>query len=140
MLLEIPSVFPTSATWYHIAATFDGSVTLGARLKLYVDDVEVTGTTQVYNGGLASIPSASVSGYSPKQGIGGLVDVSLGGTPTGTIRYSFDGLVDDARAWPSYILSAGDITWLASGRGVAGGPPAWLPYFAQPQTFIGLGT
>ena len=140
MLLEIPSVLSTSATWYHVAATFDGSVTLGARLKIYVDDVEVTGTTQVYNGGLSTIPYASVSGISPPQAIGGLVDVSLYGTPSGTIRHPFDGLVDDARAWPSYILSADDITWLASGRGVAGGPPDWLPYFAQPQTFIGLGT
>lgn len=139
MLLEVASVFPTSSTWYHVAATFDGSLAPGSRLKLFVDDSPVTGTTQVYNGGLTNVPYSSVAGTSPPQAIGGLVDVSLGGAPTGTIRYSFDGLLDDARAWPSYLLTADDLTWLASARGVAGGPPDWLPYFAQPQTFIGLG-
>ena len=139
MLLEVVNVLPTSSTWYHVAVTFDGTLATGSRLKLFVDDSPATGTTQVYNGGLTNVPYASVSGTPPQQAIGGLVDVSLGGAPTGTIRYSFDGLVDDARAWPNYVLTADDLTWLASGRGVAGGPRDWLPYFAQPQTFIGLG-
>lgn len=139
MMLEVASVLPTSSTWYHVAATFDGTLAPGSRLKLFVDDVAKTGTTQVYNGGLTSVPQASVSGIWPPQGVGGLVEVSLYGTPSGTIRHPFDGLVDDARAWPNYVLTADDLTWLASARGVAGGPADWLPYFAQPQTFIGIG-
>ena len=139
MLLEVASVLPTSSTWYHVAAIFDGSLATGSRLKLYVDDVQGSGVVQSYNGGLTTVPSSSVGGYSPPQAIGGLVETATGGTPTGTIRYSFDGLVDDARAWPNTVLTADDLTWLASARGVAGGPPDWLPYFAQPQTFIGLG-
>lgn len=142
LTLEVSNVLPTAATWYHVAAVFNGSLTMADRLKLYVDGSQVAGTT-VPNwslGGLTTVPNATVAGPLPPQAIGGMVEVSTYGTPTGTIYFPFDGLVDDARAWPSYILSADDITWLASGRGVAGGPPSWLPYFAQPQTFIGLGT
>ena len=141
LTLEVSNVLPTAATWYHVAAGFDGSLTMADRLKLYVDGSQVAGTT-VPNwslGGLTAVPYATIIGSLPPQAIGGMVEVSVLGTPSGNIYFPFDGLVDDARAWPNTVLTADDLTWLASARGVAGGPPDWLPYFAQPQTFIGLG-
>ena len=143
LTINVSSVLPTSATWYHVAAIFDGSLTEADRIKLYVDGVQVSGTTvpNPTHGGLTTVPNATVVGPLPPQAIGGMVEVSTYGTPTGTIYFPFDGLVDDARAWPNTVLSAADLTWLASGRGVAGGPSSssFKPYLpALSSTIVGF--
>lgn len=126
----------TSNQWYHIAAVFDGSEPLADRIKIWIDNQSETTTNIEYGNGVTSIPATNpITGVAAPLSIGGLVDVSLGGVPSGTIRFPFDGLVDDCRCWPNYKLTADDRTWLYSGRGVAGGPVVFKPYFIpQNQT------
>tara|TARA_R100000742_G_C4271968_1_gene91029 strand:- start:102 stop:1283 length:1182 start_codon:yes stop_codon:yes gene_type:complete len=126
-------------TWYHIAITFDGSQSLADRVKIYIDDQPEVTTVIEYGNGVTAIPNGSVSGQPAPQAVGGLVDVSLAGAPSGTIRYPLNGLADDCRAFPSYVLTSSDITWLESARGVAGGPPAsFKSYFRTPPSIVGF--
>ena len=128
----------TANQWYHIAVVFDGSEVLADRVKIWIDNQSESTTTIEYGNGMTTLFPSTISGARPPVSVGGMVDVSLGGTPSGTIRNPFNGLVDDCRCWPSYILTSDDITWLASARGVAGGPPSFKPYFASTNKTIGF--
>mgnify|MGYP003108836757 CR=1 FL=1 len=131
----------TANTWYHVAVTFDGSEPLADRVKIYIDDQSQTTTVTEYQNGVTSIPPGNAfAGIPCVQTVGALVDVTIGGSPTGVIRYPLNGLVDDCRSFPSYILTSDDITWLASARGVAGGPPSFKPYLASTNKTIGFNT
>lgn len=128
----------TTNVWYHIAIVFDGSEPLADRVKIWIDNQSETTTEIEYVNGITTVPPASVSGPDPPLGVGGMVDVSLGGVPSGTIRNTFDGLVDDCRAWANYKLTADDRDWLFSGRGGAGGPVVFKPFFITPQNAKGI--
>jgi len=112
----------TASQWYHIVIIFDGSEPLADRVKIYIDNQAESTTNIEYGNGVTVLPHATLAGPEPPLAVGGLVDTSLGGVPSGTIRWPFDGLVDDCRSWPNYKLTTDDITWLYSGRGVGGGP------------------
>lgn len=112
----------TAGQWYHIVIIFDGSEPLADRVKIWIDDQAESTTNTEYGNGITALPYSTIAGAKPPLAVGGLVDTSLGGVPSGTIRYPFDGLVDDVRAWAGYKLTTDDISWLYSGRGGAGGP------------------
>ena len=134
--LECSNVLPNSGQWYHVAAIFDGSELLADRIKLYVDGVVVSGTASDVNGGFTAIPSGNVVGAKARQAMGGIAEMTVGGSITGVVRYPFDGLVDDARGFPNYKFTSGDLTWLSSARGVAGGPTAFSPFYQIPGSTI----
>ncbi len=127
----------TANQWYHIAMTFDGNEPVADRVRIWIDDQEETTTTTEYGSGTTTVPYNNIAGTGPPVAIGGLVDTSLGGNPSGTIRYPLDGRVDDCRVFPSYKLTTDDITWLSSGRGVAGGPPDFRAFYLQNQSPLG---
>lgn len=127
----------TANQWYHVAIVFDGAELLADRVKIWIDNQSEVTTNIEYGNGITALPPSSVASYEPPLGIGGMVDVSLGGVPSGTIRNPFDGLIDDCRCWPSYKLTTDDITWLSGSRGVAGGPATFKPFFIAPQNAQG---
>lgn len=131
----------TANQWYHIAMVFDGSEALADRIKIWIDNQSETTTNTEYGNGVTAVPFTNpITGIAAPLSIGGLVDVSLNGTPSGTIRFPFDGLVDDCRCWPGYKLTTADIAWLYSGRGVEGGPSTsgFKSYFAQQPNVVGF--
>jgi hypothetical protein len=100
-------------TWYHAAATYDGSM-----MRLYLNGTEVGSTAKT-----GSIPSGSV------------VPVHIGRSPEGS-NY-MHGAIDDVRVYSS-ALSPAEITELVA---AGGGPTAseqssvWLTSPAAGQTF-----
>lgn len=127
----------STGTWYQLSAVFDGSEPIGDRVKLYVDDVAVTTTYTSASGGVTAIPSDTVVGPGPRQTMGAVAETTTGGSLTGSVYYPYNGRIDDCRAFPSYKLTAEDRTWLASGRGVAGGPPDFRAFYLQNQSPLG---
>ena len=128
----------TANQWYHIAVVFDGSEVLADRVKIWIDNQSESTTNIEYGNGMTTLFPSNISGSKPPVSVGGLVDVSLGGTPSGTIRNPFNGLVDDCRCWPSYKLTADDRDWLYSARGGAGGPVVFKPYFIPQNQTAGI--
>ena len=128
----------TTNQWYHIAIVFDGSELLADRVKIWIDNQSETTTNIEYGNGITNLPPSTIASSKPPVGVGGMVDVSLGGVPSGTIRNPFNGLIDDCRCWPSYKLTADDRTWLYSGRGGAGGPVVFKPYFIPQNQTAGI--
>jgi len=129
----------TASQWYHIVIIFDGSEPLADRVKIYIDNQAESTTNIEYGNGVTALPYATLSGPEPPLAVGGLVDTSLGGAPSGTIRWPFDGLVDDVRAWAGYKLTQDDRDWLYTGRGVAGGPTEpFKAYYIPPSPIVGL--
>ena len=128
----------TANQWYHIAIVFDGTEPLADRVKIWIDNQAESTTNIEYGSGITAMTYASLAGAKPPLAVGGLVDTSLGGAPSGTIRFPMDGLVDDCRCWASYKLTSDDRDWLYSGRGVAGGPASFKPYFASTNKTIGF--
>ena len=129
----------SNATWHHIAVVFDGSQSAADRIKIWVDNSQQSTTLQEWNNGVTAIPLGNpFAGRKAPYSIGALRQVSLSGTPSTTLHYAFGGMIDDCRTWPGYALTSDDITWLYSGRGVAGGPPSFKPYFASTNKTIGF--
>ena len=87
---------PTLNTWYHIAATYDGSGTLGG-MKLYIDKVLLTSLTDNSSGTYVEMQATSNDVY---LGIYGPI-------PSNTA--SFNGRMDCVQIW-GRELSATDIS------------------------------
>lgn len=129
----------SSNQWHHIAINFDGSQSAAVdRCEMFVDGVSISHVLDSQVGNLTAIPNGNTVGTRNRMSLGAVQVVTLGGSISGTVAFPLDGLVDDARAWASYLLTSDDITWLASGRGVAGGPPSFKPFFAQTNNTIGF--
>ena len=129
----------TSGQWHHLAINFDGSQAIADdRCEFFVDGTSVAHSLYDQIGNLVAIPSGSSVGTRARMSLGGIQTVTLGGTITGAVTNQLDGLADDGRAWSNYLLSSDDITWLASARGVAGGPASFKPYFAQTNNTLGF--
>jgi hypothetical protein len=128
--IETTSVNITVGQWYHVAATFDGSAS--PKLNFYVDDVAVSVTRTTNGTGLNVMTYNAFAGTPPDQTIGALKDAT-----SSTIYYPFDGRIDACRTVNS-VYTSSDITWLASGRDVAGGPPSFRSYFRHQPNVIGF--
>jgi len=99
---------------------------------LYVDDVAVSVSRSTGGVGLTSMPYNSFAGAAPDQTIGALKAAN-----SSTIYYPFDGEIDACRTVNS-VYTSDDVTWLASARDAAGGPPSFKPYFASTNNTIGF--
>jgi len=128
--IQTTNVNITSGTWYNITGTFDG--TASPKLNLYVDDVAVSVSRSTGGVGLTSMPYNSFAGAAPDQTIGALKAAN-----SSTIYYPFDGEIDACRTVNS-VYTSDDVTWLASARDAAGGPPSFKPYFASTNNTIGF--
>lgn len=110
-----------SDQWYHVVATFDGGAALpDDRMVVYIDGVNNGGTRTQYGSGLALIQDSNVAGSACNYAIGALQEVSVGGTPTGSILYDFQGRIDSVRMWDT-VLSGSQITELAASRNAGSG-------------------
>lgn len=110
----------TTGSWYNITATFDGSA--NPKLNLYVDDVAVAVSRTTGGNGLTAMPDNSFAGTAPDQTIGAMKQAN-----SATIHYPFDGEIDACRTVNS-VYTSSDVTWLASGRDVEGGPTSFKAY------------
>lgn len=129
----------TSGQWHHVAINFDGSQSAAVdRCEILVDGSAVAHTLTDQVGNLVAIPNGNIVGTRNRLSLGGIQDVTQSGAITGNVSKQFYGSVDDGRAWSNYTLTTDDITWLASGRGVSGGPPSFRPYFAKTNSITGL--
>ena len=128
--IETTGLNITTGTWYSVVATFDGAAS--PKLNLYVDDVAVSVTRTTNGTGLSAMTWNTFGGVPPDQTIGALKDAT-----SSTIYYPFDGEIDACRTVNS-VYSASDITWLASGRDVSGGPASFKSYFKQRPTVTGF--
>ena len=95
--LQSPKNVITSNTWYHVAATYDGS-----RMRLYLNGEELVSTGKT--GEIAPSPS---------------VGVALGNQPAGAGDRAFDGMLDDVRIYAKALTSS-DLMTLADTAPVSG--------------------
>lgn len=128
--IQTTNVNITAGNWYNITATFDG--TASPKLNLYVDDVAVSVSRSTGGTGLTAMPFNSIAGAAPDQTIGAMKRAT-----SSTIYYPFDGEIDACRTVNS-VYTSDDVTWLASARDAAGGPPSFKPYFASTNNTIGF--
>ncbi len=95
-LQSVSTVF--DSTWHHVVVTFQG----GSRASIYIDGV-------LDNTKSSSVPSQVYDGYQFELG-----------------RYAgsngFSGSVDDVRVF-TRVITAAEVSWLATARGVQGRPP-----------------
>ncbi len=96
--VETPNIYQTD-TWYHLAATYDGT-----NVSLYVNGSHVVGPTDV--GGPLRWVSASTGNYPERFAIGVWLDPGY--------ALWVDGAIDDVRYY-SRVLDAGEISGIMTG-------------------------
>jgi hypothetical protein len=102
------------------------------KLNLFVDDVAVAVSRTTAGNGLTAMPYNSFAGAAPDQTIGAMKSAT-----SSTVYYPFDGEVDACRTVNS-VYTSNDITWLASGRDVAGGPVDFKAFYIPSPSVLGV--
>lgn len=120
----------TAGNWYNVVATFDGNA--NPKLNMFVDGVAATVTRTTGGIGLTAIPYNSIAGAAPDQTIGAMKNAT-----NSTIYNAFDGRIDACRT-VNTVYTSNDISWLSSGRDVAGGPVVFKPYFIPQNQTAGI--
>lgn len=105
---------PNSDQWYNIVFTYDGSVPLPSnnsttqtRILCYVDGVLASTIYSIigsYTG--SAIVVSNAVGPRSEYAIGAIQERTVGGTPTGLIRYPFQGRIDSVRMWDETLESS----------------------------------
>jgi hypothetical protein len=116
--------------WYNVVATFDGSAS--PKLNMFVDGVAANVSRTTVANGLTVMPYNSFAGTAPDQTVGAMKQAN-----NTTVHYPFDGEVDACRTVNS-VYTADDITWLASGRDVAGGPVDFKAFYLPSPSVLGV--
>jgi len=83
---------PSTATWYHVAVTYDGGASAGSRVKLYING---TSQTMLLDDAPATLPNSGQS-----------FNVGNNGT-----NRQFDGLIDMVGVW-NVTLTSGEVSEL----------------------------
>jgi len=127
-IITTTNVNITTGSWYNIIATFDGGA--ATQTNIYVNGASAASSRQTVASGISVLPLNTFAGTAPDQTIGAMKDAA-----GSTIYYPFDGEIDACRTVNS-VYTSGDITWLASGRNVAGGPTDFKSYYKTNQSSI----
>jgi len=132
-LRTIGNAVPNSDQWYHIVFTYDGNVSLPpdnsttqTRILCYVDGVLVSTIYTIlgsYTG--SAIVLSNAVGPRAEYAIGAIQERTVGGTPTGLIRYPFQGRIDSVRMWDT-VLTQAQITSLSTSRNYTNNYPTGL--------------
>lgn len=130
-ILTVNSVVPTSDQWYHIAIVYDGSQsaidlsTTQQRILCYVDGVQASSVYNTNGTQPNTIVTSNISGTRANYAIGAIQEVTTGGTPTGLIKFPFQGRIDSVRMWDQ-TLSTAQVTTLSGSRNVENSYPTGL--------------
>jgi hypothetical protein len=103
----------SASTWYHLVATYDGSVTPGG-FKLYLNGVAET-VSSASGGTVTTFANSTVA--------------SIGAR--GAANLFFDGKIDEAAIWDS-LLSASDVQAIYDATDIAGKKCADLSALTTP--------
>lgn len=95
-LQSVATVF--DSTWHHVAVTFQG----GSRVNIYVDGVLDNTTSSSVPSQISDVWQFELGRYAGSNG--------------------FSGSLDDVRVF-TRVITAGEVSWLATARGVQGPPP-----------------